>query len=283
MPQLPWEAIGPPLGLPLADAQVEGLLALPNGASIWHAVLGKPIEQTLSAGEVPVVFLTGGLSHSEYYGHQVRYLIPDHTVLVFDHRGHGRTPLGDDTDITYNKLEDDLMLLLDHYHIPKAALIGWSDGAMVAWTALLNHLDRVDRIFSFGAVDDCEKNDGDAIDEYESVKQYFAQSQREWSEFHPGEDADSNFAPYYKLWKKEPKWTASMFDHVPVRWEAEAAPVVWVVAADHDDWMPNEVTERLRQFIRNSSFLELPNSGHLAFVQAPEIFNSMVKHFLMDV
>ncbi|KAL3474763.1 Alpha/Beta hydrolase protein [Aspergillus californicus] len=252
------------------------------GIELWHAIYGVPLRESLQKGKPPVVFLTGGLSHSGYYGYQVEQAAHAHTVIVFDHRGHGRTPLGADTEITYGKLEQDLIQLLDHYGIPKAALIGWSDGAMVAWTALRNHHNRVDRMFVYGAVDDCENNDGDRVDELDSVKTFFSRSQEEWLEFNPGGDAMANFMPYFQLWKREPKWTAKTFSHVPVRGEAIDAPVVWVVASDHDDWMPEEVTRRLRSFIRNSSYLEIPNSGHLAFVQTPKLFSDLLTYFLED-
>ncbi|KAL4936875.1 Alpha/Beta hydrolase protein [Aspergillus oleicola] len=290
----PWETLPPCPGLPPSGLQHSGLLTLPRGISLWHAIYGVPVQISLKNGTPPVVFLTGGLSHSGYYGHQVQHLANGgtHTVIVFDHRGHGRTPLGTDTELTYDKLEQDLIDLLDHYGIPKAALIGWSDGAMVAWTALRNHHHRVDRVFAFAAIDDCEKNDGDRVDQQDRVKALFARCMAEWAELKPREegidrqDADSmaNFLPYFRLWKREPKWTAEMFAHVPVRWEADAedAPVVWVVVADHDDWIPEAVNQRLRGFIRNSSYLVIPNGGHLAFIQTPAVFSDLVTHFLED-
>jgi pimeloyl-ACP methyl ester carboxylesterase len=279
---LPWETIPLCPGLPSSSLQHEGVRRLSSGVQLWHAIYGIPLQESLDKGLSPVIFLTGGLSHSGFYGYQVAHLSTTRTVIVFDHRGHGRTPLGTDTHLTYDKLEQDLIQLLDSYTIPKAALVGWSDGAMVAWTALRNHHSRVERVFAFGAVDDCEKNDGDRIDELESVKSFFARSQAEWLDFNPGGDAMANFTPYFQLWKREPKWTAETFAGVPVRGKEADAPIVWVAAADHDDWMPNEVSARLRRLIENSTYVEIPNSGHLAFIQVPQIFNGLLSHFLED-
>jgi pimeloyl-ACP methyl ester carboxylesterase len=92
----------------------------------------------------------------------------------------------------------------------------------------------------------------------------------------------ANFTPYYRFWKREPKWTVDSFSHVPVRGKVADAPIVWVVAADHDDWMPDEVNARLRRLVPNSTYLEIPNAGHLAFLQVPRIFNSLLSFFLDD-
>ncbi|KAI1623916.1 hypothetical protein EDD37DRAFT_682194 [Exophiala viscosa] len=202
MAKLPWEHTPPYPQLDLNKAQEQGLLTLPHGIQIWHAIFGVPLKETLAAGTLRVVLLTGGISHSGHYGYQVDHLSPKHTVICFDHRGHGRTPLGDDTWITYDKLTTDLLALLDVYQIPKAALVS-----------------RVDRIFAFGGIDDCDKNEGDAIDELDSLKEYFNMSQKEWLKLNPGQDDNNNFMPYYKLWKREPKWTSETFKDVPVRGE----------------------------------------------------------------
>jgi pimeloyl-ACP methyl ester carboxylesterase len=281
--QLPWDVMPPCPGLPpLEESQVHGYLTLSTGVKVWHAIFGIPLKDSLAQGKPPVVIPTGGTCHSGYWGHQIRHFSPKYTLIVFDIRGHGKTPLGDDTELTYNKLEDDIIAILDYYSIQKVSLIGWSDGAMMCWTALLRHSHRVDRFFSFGAVDDCTKNDGDAIDEYDSVKAFFSRFETEWLELNPGGDVKANFAPYWVLWKKEPRWTAEMFKHVPVRGEIPDAPIVWVAAGDHDSWMPDEVNRRLRAFIPNSSYVEIPGASHTAFWQAPRVFNALLECFLED-
>lgn len=280
---LPWDSFPECPGLPdLSTAQIHGLLVLPNSVRMWHAVFGVPLKATLDMKKAPLVFLHGGVSHSGYHGHQIRHFAAKHTIIVYDLRGHGRSPLGPDAKLTYDKLGEDLLGLLDHYSIPKAALIGWSEGCVVSWAFLSQHPDRVERAFQYSAVDDYRKTDAARVSQIPGVKSYFARMEKEWQELNPGADYGEFIGSYVDMWMREPSWNVHTFRNVPVRGEDLAAPIIWTVTADHDDWIPPETHRRFQSYIRNSSFMEMPSTGHMAFMQTPYMYNRVLEAFLED-
>ncbi|KAI1611810.1 Alpha/Beta hydrolase protein [Exophiala viscosa] len=280
---LPWDSFPECPGLPdLSTAQTHGLLDLPSGVQMWHAVFGIPLKTTLDAQKAPLIFLHGGVSHSGYHGHQIRHFASKYTIIVYDLRGHGRSPLGPDAKLTYDKLTEDLLGLLNHHSIPKATLIGWSEGCVVSWSFLSQHPDRVERAFHYSAIDDYRKTDGERVAQIQGVKDYFARMEQEWQVLNPAADYGKFIGSYVDMWMREPSWSAETFHNVPVRGEHSAAPIVWVVTADHDDWIPPDHHRRFHSYIRNSSFLEMPGTGHMAFVQTPYMYNKVLEAFLED-
>jgi pimeloyl-ACP methyl ester carboxylesterase len=275
---LPWNAFPRCPHLDIKQANLVAVLTLPSGQSIWHAVFGIPLEQSLQMGLAPVFFLHGGVSHSGYYGGQIEYFKTIRTVIVFDNRGHGRSPLGEQ-EITYDGLADDVLGILDHYSIPKAALVGWSDGAVMALSLLARHPERIDRVWAYGAVDDYRKTQ---VGDVPLIQVYFERTKDEWKVLNPIGNFENMFSKYLAMWGKDPLWTAETFKVVPIRGVDKDAPIVWIVTGDHDDWIPPETHQRLHSYLKNSSFLQMPSTGHLAFIQNPKLYNELVEKFLED-
>jgi pimeloyl-ACP methyl ester carboxylesterase len=67
-----------------------------------------------------------------------------------DSRGHGRSTR-DARPYGYDLMADDVVALLDMLHIPKADVVGWSDGAILGLDLAIRHPDRVGKVFAFAA------------------------------------------------------------------------------------------------------------------------------------
>src|SRR5215208_4827310 len=107
---------------PLPDTNVQDHVEN-NGAQIWYAAYGTGS---------PVILLHGGLGHSGNWGYQVPALINSgYRTVVIDSRGHGRSTR-DARPYTYEQMAFDLAAVMDHLHLEKAGLVGWSDGACTA-------------------------------------------------------------------------------------------------------------------------------------------------------
>jgi hypothetical protein len=106
-----------------------------NGIKLWYATFGQ--------GE-PVILLHGGLANANYWGHQVRALQPRYRVIVMDSRGHGRSTR-DERPYGYDLMAADVIGLMDFLKIPKAAIVGWSDGAILGLDIAMQHPDTIAR------------------------------------------------------------------------------------------------------------------------------------------
>src|SRR5215831_9906825 len=65
----------------------------------------------------------------------------------------------------YDLMADDVVALMDVLKVPKADIVGWSDGAILGLDLAMRHPDRVGQVFAFaantvtsGVKDDVEKN-----------------------------------------------------------------------------------------------------------------------------
>lgn len=123
---------------------VESGLAPVNGVNIWYATFGE--------GE-PVILIHGGLANSNYWGEQVRALQARYRVIVMDSRGHGRSSR-DATPYGYDLMASDVLALMDYLKIPKAAIVGWSDGAIIGLDIAMTHPERLTKLFAFAANSD---------------------------------------------------------------------------------------------------------------------------------
>ena len=112
------------------------------GARIYFAVFN-------AQGSAPVVLLHGGLSASDSWGFEVPKLTPGHEVIVIDSRGHGRSTMGD--GLSYGQMEGDLLSVLDTLNIQRASLVGLSDGGDTALMFAIDHPERTDKLFVWGA------------------------------------------------------------------------------------------------------------------------------------
>src|SRR5215471_20799499 len=253
-----WLNLPPTPGLP--SAAQSGCAEI-NGVKIWYAVFGH--------GQ-PVLLLHGGLANSNYWGNLVPALSNDYQVVVMDSRGHGRSsrssePLG------YDLMASDVLALMDFLKIEKAALVGWSDGAIIGLDIAIHHPERLTKLFAFAANSD---PDGVAdISQSPVFNAYMARAEKEYEALSRTPDQYKSFlAQISKMWETQPNFTAEQLHGITVP--------TWIVDADHDEAIKRENTEFMANAIPNAGLLIQPWVSHFSFLQDPPQFTNDVLHFL---
>ena len=232
-----------------------------NGVKIWYAEFGQ--------GD-PVVLLHGGLANANYWGDLVPVLAKSHQVIVMDSRGHGRSSR-DGKPFGYDLMASDVLGLMDFLTIPKAAIIGWSDGAIVGLDIAIDHPDRITRLFAFAA----NSNPSGLKDTSQSpvFNRFIARAGREYEELSPTPDRYNSFLDEItKMWATQPDFTAKKLQSIKVP--------VWIVDGDHDEAIKRENTEFMAKEIPAAKLLIEPDVSHFSFLQNPQQFNSDALHFL---
>jgi pimeloyl-ACP methyl ester carboxylesterase len=260
-----WMTLPPTPTLPQA---AQSGYASVSGIKIWYASFGRKDQ-----GGEPVILLHGGLANANYWGSQVRALQPRHRVIVMDSRGHGRSTR-DDKPYDYDLMASDVIGLMDCLKIPKAAIVGWSDGAIIGLDIALNHPERLTKLFAFAANSDPS---GVAdIAQSPVFNAFIARAEKEYETLSPTPTEYKTFlAQIEKMWETQPNWTAADLQRITVP--------VWIVDADHDEAIKRENTEFMAKEIPNAGLLLQPEVSHFAFLQDPEQFTADVLHFLQPV
>ena len=106
----------------------------------------KPMDIVLHYQEqgsgTPLVLLHGNGENGTYFRHQIGYFASQYRVIAIDTRGHGQSPRGS-APFTMEQFCRDVSALLDSLAIPRAILLGFSDGANIAMKFGLAYPQRV--------------------------------------------------------------------------------------------------------------------------------------------
>jgi len=260
-----WLTLPPTPSLPQA---AQSGYAPVNGIKIWYASFG-----TKEARGEPVILLHGGLANANYWGNQVKALQSRYRVIVMDSRGHGRSSR-DDKPYGYDLMASDVLALMDFLKIPKAAIVGWSDGAIIGLDIALNHPERLTKLFAFAA-----NSDPSGVSDITSspvFNAFIARAEKEYETLSPTPTEYQSFlAQVQKMWETQPNWTADDLARISVP--------VWIVDADHDEAIKRENIEFMAANVPNAGLLLQSEVSHFSFIQDPEQFTSDVLHFLQHV
>src|SRR3989454_11155148 len=119
----------------------------PGAADALVAVDGVRLYTRRVGSGPPVVALHGGPgAHHDYLLPQYDLLARGRTLLYYDQRGGGRSPVGRDTPVGWREHVADLEALRRHWSIDRLTLLGYSWGGLLAVLYWLEHPERVDRL-----------------------------------------------------------------------------------------------------------------------------------------
>jgi len=106
-----------------------------NGVKLRYVTEGK--------GE-PIVLLHGWIADSSMWGRlDANPATKEYQLIAVDLRGHGKSDKPHDPEKYGPEMAEDVVRLLDHLKLPKAHLVGYSMGAIVAGKVAATHPERV--------------------------------------------------------------------------------------------------------------------------------------------
>lgn len=200
--QYPWERLPSTPALPRPTRS--GSAAV-NGIHIWYAVFGSGS---------PVILVHGGLANSNYWGLQIPALAPHYEVIVLDSRGHGRSTRNA-VPIGYDSMSSDVLALMDTLHVRKAALVGWSDGAIIGIDIAIHHPERLTKLFAFAANSDPSGVRG--VSKSPVFSAFIDRASREYQKLSPTPTRFKAFlANITNMWATEPHFTDDQLRSIKV-------------------------------------------------------------------
>ena len=249
-----------PLPTPDREDRVEHDRAL-----IWFASFGR--------GPV-VILLHGGLGHSGNWGYQVPALVAaGHRVVTIDSRGHGRSSR-DGRPYSYELMASDVVAVMDHLSLHKAAFVGWSDGACVALVLASNTPSRVAGVFFFA----CNMDPGGTkqIEPGPLLDRCFSRHRKDYAKLSATPaDFDQFVSAVGLMMRTQPNYTKEDLSAIKV-------PVI-IALGEHDEFIKREHANYLADTIPGAALIILPDVSHFAPLQRPDEFNATVLTFISKI
>jgi pimeloyl-ACP methyl ester carboxylesterase len=219
-----------------------------------------------------VILLHGGLANSEYWGDQVPALTAaGYRVILIDSRGHGRSSR-DTRPYTYELMASDVVAVMDALKVRRAAVVGWSDGAIIGLVMAMKDPDRLTRVFAFAANMDPSGVKPNVLAN-PTFSRFGTGAAASYARLSPTPAGFDDFAKAInRMWDTEPNYTAADLARI-------ATPVA-IVDGDHDEAIKRDHTEYLARSIPGARLVILPGVSHFAMLQDPAQFNAAVLLFL---
>lgn len=255
----------------LTHLAAHGTPPLPAGQSAYVAADGAQIWFTALGTGPAVVLLHGGLGHAGNWAYQVPALVAaGYRVIAIDSRGQGRSTR-DGRPYSYELMAADNRAVLDALGIPRAAFIGWSDGADTSLVLARETPDRVAGIYFFG----CNVDATGTLPFVPTpvVDRIYVHHVREYAALSPiPAGFDSMRDDLGVMQASQPEYDAAVLAGIDVP--------VWSVIAEHDEFIRREHAEYLAATLPRGSFHLLPGVSHFAPLQNPALFNASMLAFL---
>jgi pimeloyl-ACP methyl ester carboxylesterase len=187
-----------------------------------------------------------------------------------DSRGHGRSTRNSEP-FGYDLMAADVIGLLDFLKIPKAAIVGWSDGGILGIDIAIHHPERVTKLFAFAANSD--PSGVKEVSQSPIFNRFIARAGKEYERLSPTPDQYKQFLDEItKMWASQPNFTAKQLHAIKVP--------VWIVDGDYDEAIKRENILFMAKQIPGAKLLLQPDVSHFSFLQNPQQFNDDLLRFL---
>lgn len=237
-----------------------------------------------------VVLLHSLATHSELWAFQVPVWSAHFRVISVDLPGHGRSAAPAE-NVSLAGMAREVVAVLDHLQIGRAALVGLSLGGMVAQAVALGHAHRVAAMVLAHAG---ARTDASVREIWEQrIQQFEAGGLAGLS--HPTLErwfprAFSESSPITMAWmarligETEPRGYIGAIRAIQDLDHLDRLPIVavptLVIAGEADAAVPPAVASMVAQRIPNARFHLLEGAGHIGNVQQPIQFTELVGQFL---
>ncbi len=254
-----WEELPEPAALP--QAAKTGTAPV-NGIDMYYAIYGSGPN---------VLLIHGGLGYADVWGAQVADLAKDHTVIVAESRGHGRSTRKADP-YSYDLMSSDYLALLDYLKVDKTAIVGWSDGGIIGLDIAIHHPERLTRLFAHAAN---SKIDGviPTVMENKTFAAYIEHAGEVYKKISPTPtEYDAFVTQISNMWATQPNWADEDLKKI-------TTPTA-IVLGDHDEAISREHTDYLAKTIPGAELIILKDASHFAMLQDPNGYNKAVRDFI---
>lgn len=249
--------------------------ALNDETSIYYETYGEP-------GRPGIVFAHGAGGNAASWWQQVPVFSADRHVVVFDHRGFGRSVCPVEQQ-SAARFEGDLVAVLDAAGIDRAVIVCQSMGGWTGVRAAVYRSDRVRGVL-LGNTPGAVRNDV-TVANMRQMAERLAEAGGLVNRAYAAEFAERNPAGAV-LYRQISAFNTQARPNIrdasvyvePVAVKASSVPFL-VLSSDLDPLFPPAVLESVANDI-NAPLVQVAGAGHSTYFEKPEEFNAVVRNFL---
>ena len=283
----------------------EGYLDAGKGVKLYYRIVGS--------GNEPVVLIHGGPGFtSDYLADDLAPMARDHSLLVYDQRGIGRSTLvSDSTALAAERYVEDLEAIRKHFGLEQLTLFGHSWGVAPAALYAMQYPERVRRMILVGTIPPERSGLVRAFEALAAARDSATlRRMADLSRIRETKPDDlAACREYYELWftpffgtkaaasrmkgnvcagsseslKNKPNVDRFTFASLG-NWNwlpsLSRVPAPTLIIQGQLDPLPIEDARRWAAAMPNARLLELKGVGHFPYVEAPEAFYAAVDQFL---
>ena len=235
-----------------------------------------------AAGDgVPIIFLHGGSGTSNSWANYLLKFADAYQTIAPDSRGQGRSSMGNGP-LTYGRMANDVVKLLDYLKIDKAHVVGHSDGGVIALHLLIDYPDRIVSAVLLGTPYHIDNYPENAVKVLEDYVQTLADSDPAYdyikSQHKAGEDPKQWATLIEKLgtmWRTQPTFSKEEIKLINT-------PVL-IVTTDNDFFVPSTVFSQMASLIKDAKVKYLPNGTHSIYRKEFEEVSRAIRRFIQNV
>ena len=283
----------------------EGFVDAGNGVKLYYRLVGT--------GSEPVVLIHGGPGFtSDYLADDLMPMARNHSLLVYDQRGIGRSTLvSDSAALAAQRYVEDLEAIRKHLGLEQLTMLGHSWGVVPATLYAMQYPERVRRMILVGTIPAQQSALAKAFETMAAARDSATvRRMTELSRIREANPADrAACREYYQLWftpffgasnaasrmkgnvcagsteslTNKPnvgRFTWASLGHWDWNTSLSRVRVPTLIIQGERDPLPIESAREWAAAMPNARLLALKGVGHFPYVETPEVFFAAVNRFL---
>ena len=235
----------------------------------------------------PLILLHGGIGTAEFnWKEQIEFFSKNFRVLALDSRGHGKTdnPSG---EFSYRIMADDVAAMIRELRLDKPLILGWSDGGQIVLEVGIRHPSLAKALIAGGVLSEITDHYADAMKGWgiagpgqvnlKTMMEVIPQFTKDLPKLHSSVYGD-------EYWKKLVQDISKMWcdpKAFPGDELEKIGEPIMIIAGDRDAASSIDECVKMYKKIPNAELAIIPEAGHDVYETKPDIFNKIVKEFLM--
>ena len=249
------------------------------GVRLWYTDTG--------GGGVPVVFVHAATGSSRVWEYQLpAFTAAGYRVVAYDRRGFGRSVI-DPSGAQPGTGADDLLALMNHLKIDRFHLVGTAAGGFVAWDFAVSFPQRLRSLVVANSIGGVQDEDYLELGRRLRPAPQFNALPPDFRELGPSYRASNprgteRWLELERTSRPEgaPPPAQTMRNRITFALLEKITLPTLLLTGDADLYAPPAVLRLFAARIKNSESVIVPEAGHSAYWEQPEVFNRAVLGFI---